>query len=577
MPNLRSPYRDDISEDLGGAAFGEKLSLGPKHCWHTDDRTQVGPLLGVRVPGTPSGDQAVCSQRVLVPVSLVDSVPRRGTQDGEMGAVVNHRGLKHGPGPYSIGVSTGPQHGSGTAPPGSRAPEAVSRVSYKKERSDRGQTRKGKGKKGKGQGASESSAARSSGSKSFQEILKDPVAKSFLTMSHQNGKVCWNFQSASCNNSNCARLHADALVAAKREVGTTPVAVRRLASELRLKRFLTADRPLRSIPPVSCPGLAKPRCSELSDKVKPHQQICHILLCSYRVEDGQDVLDAWNSLSWQTFSRCDITHFIFSDHRDLLNIIIPLDQVRHGFSTAVFASSPAATRSRLRNSQVPGQVALRSRQFPLGLTTRSPESRCRVRASNEVSCWFAEQMLRSPQPLTFFLLVFPVDFGSDPSPWSAREFTGLSHTIEAQGGAVCLCRFFGVEYHQSVGLLTNVQALSSDMCVGWPSLNTLDSVIQHGGPLPVNCACPTEHPSLKGQAEKGGFKSFKVQSLGAQLWARILSKIQLRSMRREKPTHSPGRFFETALRPSSTLSSSQRGSLATQCFYFLFCLQPAFS
>ena len=225
---------------------------------------------------------------------------------------------------------------------------------------------------------------------------------------------------------------------------------------------------------------------------------------------------------------------MFSDDRDLLDIIILLDQVRHGFFTAVFISPPAATWSRLRNSQVPGQVPLRSRQFPLGITTLSPESRSKVRASNfslEVSSWFAEQILRFPQLQTFFLLVFPEDFGGDSctgpaSPWSAREFTDLSDAVEAQRGAVYLCRFAGAEYRRSVGLLTNVQALSSDTYLGWPSFNTLDSMLQYVGPLPATCACSTIHPSLRGLATKGGFKSFFAQSLGPRFWARILNKIQ---------------------------------------------------
>ena len=109
------------------------------------------------------------------------------------------------------------------------------------------------------------------------------------------------------------------------------------------------------------------------------------------------------------------------------------------FFTAVFLSPPAATWSRLRNSQVPGQVPLRSRQCPLGMMSLSPESQSKVRASNfslEVASWFAEQILRSPQLQTFFLMVFPEDFGGDSStgpasPWSAREFTDLSDAVEA--------------------------------------------------------------------------------------------------------------------------------------------------
>ena len=47
-----------------------------------------------------------------------------------------------------------------------------------------------------------------------------------------------------------------------------------------------------------------------------------------------------------------------------------------------------------------------SRQCPLGMMSLSPESQSKVRASNfslEVSSWFAEQILTSPQLQTFFL------------------------------------------------------------------------------------------------------------------------------------------------------------------------------
>ena len=204
------------------------------------------------------------------------------------------------------------------------------------------------------------------------------------------------------------------------------------------------------------------------------------------------------------------------------------------FLTAVFISPPAATWSRLRNSQVPGQVPLRSRQCPLWMMSLSPESQSKVRASNfslEVYSWFAEQILTSPQLQTFFLLVFPEDFGGDSctgpaSPWSAREFTDLSDAVEAQRGAVYLCRLASAEYRRSVGLLTNVQALSADMYLGWPAFNTQDSTLQYCGPLPSTCACSTMHPSLRGLATQGGFRSFLAQSLGPQFWARILSRMQ---------------------------------------------------
>ena len=84
-----------------------------------------------------------------------------------------------------------------------------------------------------------------------------------------------------------------------------------------------------SILPVSCVPPVTSECPEHSNEVKPLQPTCHILLCSYRAEDGQDVLDAWHSLEWEQFTHCEITHLIFSDDRDLLDIMILLDQVRH--------------------------------------------------------------------------------------------------------------------------------------------------------------------------------------------------------------------------------------------------------
>ena len=69
-------------------------------------------------------------------------------------------------------------------------------------------TAKGNGKKGgkKSQEAATSGAARSSAGKTFDEILKDPAAKSFMTVNHQNGKVCWHFQK-NARTRNCKRLH----------------------------------------------------------------------------------------------------------------------------------------------------------------------------------------------------------------------------------------------------------------------------------------------------------------------------------------------------------------------------------
>ena len=89
------------------------------------------------------------------------------------------------------------------------------------------------------------------------------------------------------------------------------------------------------------------------------------------------------------------------------------------------------------------------------MTTLSPESRSKVRASSffqEVSSWFAEQLFRSPQSPTFFLLVFPEDIGGgscagSASPWSARELTDVADAVDAQRGAV----FYAASLTRSIG------------------------------------------------------------------------------------------------------------------------------
>ena len=75
-------------------------------------------------------DRNIAGTRMIVPkwehCLEYEYQPRRGAQDGALDAVVDHRELELRPGTSSLGVSSCPQHRSGTAPPGSRTPEAVS-------------------------------------------------------------------------------------------------------------------------------------------------------------------------------------------------------------------------------------------------------------------------------------------------------------------------------------------------------------------------------------------------------------------------------------------------------------------
>ena len=77
------------------------------------------------------------------------------------------------------------------------------------------------------------------------------------------------------------------------------------------QEVLDADTLHGSILSVSSVPLDKFLCSKHSNEVKPSQQTCHILLCSYSADDGQNVLDAVHSLDWQRFSHCEITHSLY--------------------------------------------------------------------------------------------------------------------------------------------------------------------------------------------------------------------------------------------------------------------------
>ena len=197
-------------------------------------------------------------------------------------------------------------------------------------------------------------------------------------------------------------------------------------------------------------------------------------LCSYSAGDGQDVLDAWHSLDWQRFSRCDITHFFFSDDRDLLDIIILLDQVRHGFFTAFFDLAASCYLVKVTEFGSPGSAAITISPVPAGnddaQSGESVQSSCFELSQLEVASWSRADFevsavtdflstgvpsgLRERQPCT-----------GPASPWSAREFTDLSDAVErtARCGVLMSFRWRGVS---ALSWVDKRQALSSDMYLG---------------------------------------------------------------------------------------------------------------
>ena len=97
------------------------------------------------------------------------------------------------------------------------------------------------------------------------------------------------------------------------------------------------------MPPSSAPPVVRVTpvnlvSTSLSNEVEPLQPTCHILLCSYRRARRVGRL-AFTRMA-EVSTHCEITHLIFSDDRDPLDIMILLDQVRKIFySSFYFAAS----------------------------------------------------------------------------------------------------------------------------------------------------------------------------------------------------------------------------------------------
>ena len=78
----------------------------------------------------------------------------------------------------------------------------------------------------------------------------------------------------------------------------------------------------------------------------------------------------------------ELAFFSQQSDADVLDILVLLNLLRGGFFEAVYLMPPAASWSRLRSSTIPGQLPLRSRSEPLGLSSLDPQQTEKVRQSN---------------------------------------------------------------------------------------------------------------------------------------------------------------------------------------------------
>ena len=126
-----------------------------------------------------------------------------------------------------------------------------------------------------------------------------------------------------------------------------------------------------------------------------------------------------------------------------------------------FGFAAATTWSRLRHCDIPGQVPLRTRDYPAGRAGLSSAQQKKVNDANrcmEITVWFAEQsLLCSARPVAL-LFVFPKDFGGHhreglASPWALQELRQLQSVNDAQRRAAFLCRLDDSEYRRPLGFL----------------------------------------------------------------------------------------------------------------------------
>ena len=201
--------------------------------------------------------------------------------------------------------------------------------------------------------------------------------------------------------------------------------------------------------------------------------------------------------------------FFFWDILHLLNLL------RDGFFEAVYLIPPAASWSRLRSSTTPGQLPLRSRAEPLGLSSLDPQQTEKVRQSNremEAVSWFAAQSARCKVRRVGVVLIFPEDFGGHvrdgpASPWSSREFQDLEGACDVRRGSAFLCQLASTDQRRPVGILTNLPTLQNRLSLQWPILERCGDELFYQGPLPESCPCVPAHAPFKGTDAEEHFVS----------------------------------------------------------------------
>ena len=208
-----------------------------------------------------------------------------------------------------------------------------------------------------------------------------------------------------------------------------------------------------------------------------------------------------------------------------------LRKVREGFFEAVYLTPPAASWSRLRSSTTQGQLPLRSRSEPLGLSSLDPQQTVKVRQSNrevEAVSWFATQSAWCKVRRVGLVLIFPKDFGGHIRDGPAsREFRELVYACDVKRGSAFLCQLPSTDQRRPVGILTNLPTLQSRLSLHWPILARCGDELFYQGPLPESCPCVPAHDPFKGTDGEERFVSSSSQSQSTEFWKVCLADLNV--------------------------------------------------
>ena len=211
---------------------------------------------------------------------------------------------------------------------------------------------------------------------------------------------------------------------------------------------------------------------------------------------------------------------------DFLAVLDLLDHVRSGYFDMVHIVPSAATWSRSRHSGHSGQPPLRSRSFPLGLPSLSPDETQQINKANralEVAAWVAEQSLQCPSKFIGLNIIFPEDLGGHcehgpSSMWVLREFRFLEGVRDARRAAAYLCQFTRSEYKRPIGIFSNCTSLRPLLFSGWPNLVEAQNSLTYRGPLPLSCSCGREHIPFIGLSGDSTFRTSNFPGFGVDFW-----------------------------------------------------------